>query len=93
MDNPQNIIWKAYDEPKTHVYIHTWWTPMNIMMNPNEDHQECKNILMYSQEHNNILKFIMFTQIFQVKASGAQDTWHKSIGHPPTATRAKELYK
>jgi len=30
---------------------------------------------------------------FQVKASGAQDTWHKTIGHPPTATRAQKLYK
>ena len=30
---------------------------------------------------------------FQVKVSGAQDTWHNIIVHPPTATRAQELYK
>ena len=30
---------------------------------------------------------------FKVKASGAQDTWHKTIGHPQTATRSQELYK
>ena len=30
---------------------------------------------------------------FQVKASGAHDTWHKTIGHPLTATRAQEFYK
>ena len=51
--------------PETHVFIHTWWTHMNIMMNPDEDHQERNNILMYSQEHNNILKFRMFTQYFK----------------------------
>jgi len=35
------------------------------MMNPDEDHQEYTNILMNSQEHNNILMFKMFTQIFK----------------------------
>jgi len=51
---------------------------MNIMMNPDEDHQE----------HNNILKFIFDQNVhleFQVKACGTQDTWHNTIGHPTTA--------
>jgi len=30
---------------------------------------------------------------FQVKASGTRDTWHQTIGHPLTATKAQELYK
>jgi len=34
-------------------------------MNLDEDHDGHNNILMYSQEHNNILKFRMFTQIFK----------------------------
>jgi len=51
---------------------------MNIMMNPDEDHQE----------HNNILKFMLDQNDypeFQVKTCGAQDTWHNTIGHPTTA--------
>jgi len=27
---------------------------------------------------------------FQVKASGAHDTWHKTIGHSPMATRGQD---
>jgi len=30
---------------------------------------------------------------FQVKDSGAQDTWQKIIGHPTTAIWAQTLYK
>jgi hypothetical protein len=63
------------------------------MMNPDEHHQENNNILKYSprtQQHSDDQNV---HPDFQVKASGAQDTWHKTIGHPSTATRAQELYK
>ena len=68
------------------------------MMNPDEDHDEHRNS---DEEHNNILVFIWRTQQhsdgqkvhpdFQVKASGAQDTWQNTIGHPTMATRAQKL--
>jgi len=48
MDNAHKFIWKAYDEPIS-SYIYSY------MMNPDEDHHE----------HNNILMFRMFTQIFK----------------------------
>jgi hypothetical protein len=65
---------------------------MNIMMNPYEDHQERNNILMYSQEHQHFEVQNVYLE-FQVKVSGAHDTWHKTIDHPSTAKRAQELYK
>jgi len=59
-------MWKSHclwiSPRKSHE---TWWTQMNIMMNLDEDHQERNNILMYSQEYNNILKFRMFAQNFK----------------------------
>ena len=61
------------------------------LMNPNEEHHEYQHS---DKEHNNILMFILGTQQhsgdqnvhldFQVKVSGAQDTWHNTIGHPTT---------
>jgi hypothetical protein len=63
------------------------------LMNPDEEHHEYQHS---NEEHSNILMFILETQQhsdgqnvhpdFQVKASGAQDTWQKTIGHPTTAT-------
>jgi len=62
------------------------------LMNPDEEHHEHQHS---DEEHSNILMFILGTQQhsdgqnvhpdFQVKASGAQDTWQKTIGHPTTA--------
>jgi len=62
------------------------------LMNPDEEHHEHQHS---DKEHNNILMFILGTQQhsdgqnvhpdFQVKASGAHDTWQKTIGHPTTA--------
>ena len=45
----RNSYKKHMTRPEIHVFIHTWWTQMSIMMNPDEDHQK----------HNNILKFIL----------------------------------
>jgi len=55
MDNAHKFIWKAYDEPRNSSDIHTWWTHMKILMNPDNDHQK----------HNNILMIRMCTQIFK----------------------------
>jgi len=33
---------------------------------------------------------ILFCPEFQVKVGGSQDTWHKTIGRSPTATKAQE---
>jgi len=62
------------------------------LMNPDEEHHEHQHS---DEEHSNILMFILGTQQhsdgenvhpdFQVKACGAQDTWHNTIGHPTTA--------
>ena len=70
------------------------------LMNPDEDHHEHQHS---DEEHSNILMFILGTQQhsddqnvhpdFQVKACGAQDTWHNTIGHPTTAIWAQRLYK
>jgi len=49
MEITQKLIWNTYDEPINSYDIHTWWTYMKNLMNPDEDHQE----------HNNILKFIL----------------------------------
>ncbi|KEH17074.1 hypothetical protein MTR_0047s0140 [Medicago truncatula] len=51
---------------------------MKIMMNPDEDHHEHNNILMFIRDQN-------VCPEFQVKACGTQDTWHNTIGHPTTA--------
>jgi len=61
-------------------------------MNPDEEHHEYQHS---DEEQSNILMFILETQqhfdgqnvhsVFQVKVSGAQDTWHNIIGHPTTA--------
>jgi hypothetical protein len=61
-------------------------------MNPDEEHHEYQH---YDEEHSNILMFILGTQQhsdgqnvhpdFQVKACGAHDTWHNTIGHLTTA--------
>jgi len=65
---------------------------LSSLMNPDEDHHEHQHS---DEEHSNILMFILGTQQhsddqnvhldFQVKACGAQDTWHNTIGHPTTA--------
>jgi len=47
-------------------------------MNPDEDHHEHNNILMFISDHN-------VCPDFQVKACGTQETWHNTIGHPTTA--------
>ena len=55
------------------------------LMNPDEEHHEYQHS---DEEHSNILMFILGTQQhsdFQVKACGAQDTWHNTIGHLTTA--------
>jgi len=62
------------------------------LMNPDEEHHEYQHS---DEEHSNILIFILGTQQysdgqnvhpdFQVKAYGAQDTWHNTIGHLTTA--------
>lgn len=62
------------------------------LKNPDEDHHEHQHS---DEEHSNILMFILGTQQhsdgqnvhpdFQVKACGAQDTWHITIGQPTTA--------
>jgi len=49
---PRNSYEKHMTRQEIHVFIHTWWTKMKIMMNPDEDHQE----------HNNILKFIFWSE-------------------------------
>jgi len=69
-------------------------------MDPNEDHDEHNYILKHPEEYNNIMIYIVVTQKhynvqnvepnFQVKFGGSQDTWHKTIGHSPTATRGQE---
>ncbi|KEH31574.1 hypothetical protein MTR_4g099000 [Medicago truncatula] len=51
---------------------------MKNMMNPDEDHHEHNNILMFIRDQN-------VCPEFQVKACGTQDTWHNTIGHPTTA--------
>jgi len=51
---PRNSYEKHMTCPEIHVFIHTWWTQMNIMMNSDEDHQE----------HNNILKFIFDQNVY-----------------------------
>jgi len=56
-------------------------------MNPDEDHHEHQHS---DEEHSNILMFILGTQQHSDgqtvhPASGAQDTWQKTIGHPTTA--------
>jgi hypothetical protein len=53
---------------------------MKIMMNPDEDHHERNNILMFIRDQN-------VCSEFQVKACGTQDTWHNTIGHPTTDQR------
>jgi len=66
---------------------------MNIMMNPDEDHQRMQQhseVLSRTQQHSEVQNVYLD---FQVKASGSQDRWQITIGHPPTATRAQELYK
>jgi len=60
-------------------------------MNLDEEHHEHQHS---DEEYSNILMFILGTQQhsdgqnvrpdFQVKASGAQDTWHNTIDHPTT---------
>ena len=83
---PRNSYEKHMTRPELHMFIHTWWTQMKNMMNPDEDHHE----------RNNILKFIRDQNVcpeFQVKACGTQDTWHNTIGHPTTAIWAQGLYK
>jgi len=79
LDIAHKFIWKAYNTSRNSC-VHSY------MMNPYEDHQE----------HNNILKSILDQNVypeFQVKACGAQDTWHNTIGHPTTAIWAQRLYR
>jgi len=78
--------------PKTHQH--------SYMMNPYEDHDEPRWRSSRTQQHYDVSSRTQqhyevqnVHPDFQVKASGAQDTWHKTIGHSPTATRAQELYK
>jgi len=35
---PRNSFEKHMTHLEIHVFIHTWWIKMNIMMNPDEDH-------------------------------------------------------
>ena len=80
-------------KPRNSSNIHPWWTQMKNIM----------NIQHSDEEHSNILMFILGTQQhsdgqnvhpdFQVKACGAQDTWHNTIGHPTMAIWAQRLYK
>ena len=80
-------------KPRNSSNIHPWWTQMKNIM----------NIQHSDEEHSNILMFILGTQQhsdgqnvhpdFQVKACGAQDTWHNTIGHLTTAIWAQKLYK
>ncbi|KEH28907.1 hypothetical protein MTR_4g017125 [Medicago truncatula] len=51
---------------------------MKNVMNPDEDHHEHNNILMFIRDQN-------VCPEFQVKACGTQDTWHNTIGHPTTS--------
>jgi len=59
-------------------------------------HEPKNNILMNTTTFWNILKntttfwSISIYPEFKVKVGGSQDTWHKTIGHTPTATRSQE---
>jgi len=58
------------------------WTQLKIMMNTTTFWSILKNTTTFWS--------ISFCPEFQVKVGGSQDTWHKTIGHSPTATKAQE---
>jgi len=93
MDIAQKIIWNAYEQTQKLIRHLS-------LINPDEYPDEHQH---FDEEHSNILMFILGTQQhsddqnvhpdFQVKACGAQDTWHNTIGHPTTAIWVQKLYK
>jgi len=58
------------------------WTQMRIIMNTTTFWSILKNKTTFWS--------ISVCPEFQVKVSGYQDTWHKTIGHTPMATRGQE---
>jgi len=52
--------------------------------------QQHSEIFSRTQQHSEVQNV---HPNFQVKASRPQDTWQKTIGHPPMATRGQEPYK
>ena len=93
VDKAQQILCHALNKPRNS-------SRCSSLMNPDEEHHEHQH---FDEEHSNILMFILGTQQhsddqnvhpnFQVKACGAQDTWHNTIGHLTTAIRVQKLYK
>jgi len=83
---PRNSYENHMTLPKIHVFIHTWWTQMKIMMNPDEIIKNTTTFWSSSFDQN-------VHPEFQVKVCGTQDTWHNAIGHPTTAIWAPRLYK
>jgi len=58
------------------------WTQMKIMMNKTPFWSILKNTTMFWS--------MSICPKFQVKVGGSHDTWHKTIGHTPTARRLQE---
>jgi hypothetical protein len=79
--------------PETHVFIHTWWTQINIMMNINILMKNTTTFWCSSWKTQQHCDGQNVHPEFQVKVSGTQATWHNTIGHPPMATRAQIFYK
>jgi len=63
------------------------------MMNPDEDHQERNNILMFILKNTTTFWWSECSPRFSSKNYWGQDTWYNTICHPRTATRAQKLYK
>jgi len=90
---PKNSYETHMTSPKTHVFIHTWWTQMKVTMNINILMKNTTTFLCSSwitQQHfdgQNVYPD------FQVKISRAQDTWQQTIGDPTTTIWAQKLYK
>ena len=85
MDNALKFIWHAYDKP-----INSYTFIDDEPRRRSSRTQQHSDVSSRTQQHSDVQNL---HPDFQVKASGSQDTWHKIIGHPPTATRAKKFYK
>ncbi|AES99928.1 hypothetical protein MTR_5g086290 [Medicago truncatula] len=87
----QNVLMRVQKQPSSEGCSEA----TQIHQEREEHMKNIMNIKHSDEEHNNILMFILGTQQhydvqnvhpdFQVKACGAQDTWHNTIGHLTTA--------
>ena len=79
--------------PETHMK-RIWWAQKFIwhsyMINPDEELDEPRWRSLRTQQHFEVHNVYLE---FQVKACGAQNTWHNTIGHLTTTIWAQKLYK